>query len=233
MVPHPNMRILSGPDHAQLQHLQQTAQARQDSQTQLPPFQFNYEVQHPQSPQSFFLPSYDPAPPTQQPSLSASHHFDPSNSRSHALNAQLPPLQVNGSSNFMLTCPLVHCGFQSHNLIDLWKHVTWDHVGLTPLPSHIGPHGNSSSSRNNFDMGLSPDFGAGGPGPLKVDPGMMDYLERIVLDVDPQQQHQHHDKRGELDHNGIGYPLGLQLDDLDTVAASMGVCGRAVNVSSA
>jgi hypothetical protein len=74
---------------------------------------------------------------------------------------------------------------------------------------------------------------------MKIDPGMMDFMERAVLDAESQQhqhqgQHPHHDKRGELDLGGLGYSLGLHLDDLDAATAtSMGVCGRTVNVSSA
>lgn len=235
MVPHPNMRILSGPDHSRMHPLQQHAQSRTDSQQhQQSALQFNYGVQHPPSPQQFFLPSYDSTSHCQNPSVSVPQNFvPPLNNRSHAHHTQLLPLHVNNSNNFMMTCPLVHCGFQSANLIDLWKHVTWDHVGLMSMPPSVGNHGNHPS-RQNFDLDLNPDFGADGSGSLKADPGMMDYLERIVLDVDSQShQHQHHDKRGEVDVNGVGYSLGLQLDDLESAAASMGVCGRAVNVSSA
>jgi hypothetical protein len=116
------------------------------------------------------------------------------------------------------------------NLIDLWKHVTWDHVGSS---------NDGGDARPNFDLEMPTDFGTAGG--MKIDPGMIDYVERVVLDLESPHQHQHqhhqgqqhHSKRGEMDLGGLGFGLGMQIDQLDAAAASMGVCGRGVHVASA
>ena len=34
-----------------------------------------------------------------------------------------------GSSSFVMTCPLPLCSHQSSELISIWRHITWDHLG--------------------------------------------------------------------------------------------------------
>ena len=33
------------------------------------------------------------------------------------------------SSSFVMTCPLPLCSYQSSELISIWRHITWDHLG--------------------------------------------------------------------------------------------------------
>lgn len=33
------------------------------------------------------------------------------------------------SSSFVMTCPLPMCSHQSNELISIWRHITWDHLG--------------------------------------------------------------------------------------------------------
>jgi len=33
------------------------------------------------------------------------------------------------SSSFVMTCPLPLCSHQSSELISIWRHITWDHMG--------------------------------------------------------------------------------------------------------
>ena len=35
------------------------------------------------------------------------------------------------SSAFVMTCPLPLCSHQSGELISIWRHITWDHLGDT------------------------------------------------------------------------------------------------------
>jgi len=35
------------------------------------------------------------------------------------------------SSSFVMTCPLPLCSHQSSELISIWRHITWDHLGDT------------------------------------------------------------------------------------------------------
>jgi hypothetical protein len=46
-----------------------------------------------------------------------------SNTRSPAI---FPP---ENSSSFMMTCPLPLCSHQSNELISIWRHITWEHLG--------------------------------------------------------------------------------------------------------
>jgi len=87
-----------------------------------------------------------------------------------------------------MTCPLIHCGFQNSNLIELWKHVTWHHAGVQTASSSSRPAGFNHPS----------DQVAG----MKVDPVMMGIIERFALE---QQQHQ----------LGEYTAVGLQIDDFD------------------
>lgn len=34
-----------------------------------------------------------------------------------------------GSSSLVMTCPLPLCSHQSNELISIWRHITWDHLG--------------------------------------------------------------------------------------------------------
>ena len=34
-----------------------------------------------------------------------------------------------GSPSFVMTCPLPLCSHQSSELISIWRHITWDHLG--------------------------------------------------------------------------------------------------------
>lgn len=109
-----------------------------------------------------------------------------------------------------MTCPLVHCGFQSANLIDLWKHVTWDHV------NPAAANGSVPTRLGGFDL---QEFEG-----VKLDPGMVDFMERAVLDLEAG---------GNGNAGGFG---GYGLEELDAAAAALGVChpgaGRTVHVSS-
>lgn len=138
----------------------------------------------------------------------------------------------------MMTCPLVHCGFQSMNLIELWKHVTWDHVNASSIPpssnhSH-GHEGLASSRPPRFDLDMAPHFGIGA---MKTDPAMMDYVERAVLDAESDGAHQmYHDshKRPEFDLGALNaYGLGLQMDDFDAAVAAMGHGRPPIHIPSA
>lgn len=40
--------------------------------------------------------------------------------------AVFPP---EGSPSFVMTCPLPLCSHQSSELISIWRHITWDHLG--------------------------------------------------------------------------------------------------------
>jgi hypothetical protein len=39
-----------------------------------------------------------------------------------------PPLETQ-SESLIMTCSLPYCTFQSTNLTDIWRHMTWDHIG--------------------------------------------------------------------------------------------------------
>jgi len=39
-----------------------------------------------------------------------------------------PPLEMQ-SESLIMTCSLPYCTFQSTSLTDIWRHMTWDHIG--------------------------------------------------------------------------------------------------------
>jgi len=41
------------------------------------------------------------------------------------------------SSSFVMTCPLPLCSHQSSELISIWRHITWDHLGDTNKCSKV------------------------------------------------------------------------------------------------
>lgn len=47
-------------------------------------------------------------------------------------NAQPPTVpSPDSSGSFVMTCPLPLCSHQSSELITIWRHLTWDHLGHT------------------------------------------------------------------------------------------------------
>lgn len=40
-----------------------------------------------------------------------------------------PPSQESQSESLIMTCSLPYCTFQSTSLTDIWRHMTWDHIG--------------------------------------------------------------------------------------------------------
>ena len=40
-----------------------------------------------------------------------------------------PPPPEAQSESLIMTCSLPYCSFQSANLTDIWRHITWDHIG--------------------------------------------------------------------------------------------------------
>lgn len=59
---------------------------------------------------------------------SASGTGSPSHLESlHAITLTPPP--ETQSEPLIMTCSLPYCAFQSTNLTDIWRHMTWDHIG--------------------------------------------------------------------------------------------------------
>lgn len=80
-------------------------------------------------PQNCDLPIASPS------SLAPSAAISPSQEPSKLLTTPLmsPSPCSEEESSFKMTCPLPLCQFQSGKLIQIWRHITWEHVGTRAM----------------------------------------------------------------------------------------------------
>ena len=76
--------------------------------------------------ESFIMPtdSFTPAQVTQGPSTLLSREWIQQSTAHTPAN-----FLSGGSSSFVMTCPLPLCSRQSSELISIWRHITWNHLG--------------------------------------------------------------------------------------------------------
>lgn len=76
--------------------------------------------------ENFIMPT-DNIPPPQAAQDPAALLVRELTQRSATHSPACPPSEK--GSSFVMTCPLPLCSHQSNELISIWRHITWDHLG--------------------------------------------------------------------------------------------------------